>query len=133
MIVLCLTACVPARIPPQLEHTPGPGVVVSGQVYDSGRFRAEAPAGWRVITSAAGDPVTVIFAAPDAPALIMLGEGLESAPPPAGYDGSLRSEQREIGVGGGVRVTAILNAAQEEWDTWTRAFEQVTESLRLSF
>jgi len=107
-------------------------VVINGDVYDSGQFRAEIPAGWRVITSAASDPVTVIFAAPDAPALMMLGEDIDSAPPPAGYDGQLRSQQRTVNLSSDVRVTAILNAAQEDWDSWTMLFEQVIESLSLS-
>ena len=127
---LVFSACVPATVPVQLAHTPGPGVTLSGQVYNSGTFRAEIPDGWRVITSAAGDPVTVIFAAPDSPALIMLGENIDKVPPPAGYDGELVTHQQVVALNTGSSVTAVLNAAPDEHDRWLALFERVVQSIQ---
>lgn len=128
--LLVMTACVPARTPPQLADTPGPAVQVIDGWYDSGVFRAQYPAGWRVITSAAEAPVSVIFAAPEGDALIMMGEHITDAPAPAGYAGKLRSERREIELGNGVTVIAILNAAHENWLTRLALFEAVVSSVR---
>lgn len=130
LLAVCLAACVPATVPPQLADTPGPAVVVSDHLYDSGTFQVEYPAGWRVITSAAGDPVSVIFAAPEGDALIMLGETITDAPSPAGYAGDLRSERREIALDNGITVVAILKAASELWAARLATFERVVGSLR---
>lgn len=126
---LLFAACVPVTTPPQLNHTPGPMVRVSDGLYDSGVFRAAAPAGWRVVTSAAEAPVSVIFAAPESDTLIMVGENLAEAPPPAGYSGALRSQRREVTLDNGATVIAILNAPPERWPERLAAFEAVVASI----
>ncbi|MAS34959.1 MAG: hypothetical protein CL610_13200 [Anaerolineaceae bacterium] len=131
LVSLC-AACVPATVPPQVAYTPGPAVQVIDGLYDSGVFRVQYPADWRVITSAAGDPVHVIFAAPDGDALMIVGEQVDSAPAPAGYAGPLQSEQREIMLADGVMVTVILNAAPDDWAQRLALFEQVVASVRAS-
>jgi hypothetical protein len=130
---LCLAAaCIPARTPPQLNQTPGPAVQVIDGVYDSGRFQVQAPSGWRVVTSAAGDPVTVLFAAPEGDALMVVGEGLTDAPPPAGYSSPLRSARREVTLDGGVTVIVLLHAPPADWDARLALLDDVASSIRRS-
>lgn len=130
LLLSVLAACVPASVPPQLAHPPGPAVVVAERLVNVGTFQVEYPAGWRVITSAAGDPVSIIFAAPEGDALIMLGERIIAAPHPAGYAGDIRSERREIMLDNGVTMVAILNAPRDDWAGWLAVYESVVDSLR---
>jgi hypothetical protein len=130
--LLLFSACIPARTPAQLEYTPGPAVQVIDHIYDAGAFHVAYPDGWRVVTSAATSPVSVIFVAPENDALIMVGEGLTEAPAPAGYTGDLRSERREIPLDNGVVIVAILNAPPENWDARLALFEEVVGSIVVS-
>lgn len=129
LLLLLLSACIPARTPEQLAHTPGPAVQVMDSLYNAGVFEVRIPDGWRVVTSAAGDPIRVIFVAPEDDALIMVGEGLTEAPAPAGYTGELRSERREIELDDGAVIVAILNAPPENWDARLALFERVVGSI----
>jgi hypothetical protein len=130
ILLLLLSACIPARTPVQLEYTPGPAVQVMDSTYDAGTFEVAYPDGWRVVTSAAGSPVSVLFVAPENDALIMVGEGLTEAPAPAGYTGDLRSERREVTLEDGTMIVAVLNAPPENWDVRLALFEGVAESIR---
>ena len=130
LILSIVAACVPATLPPQLAFTPGPGVRVTDRVYDLGHFAVTYPPQWTVVTSAAGDPVHVIFAAPAGDALIELGEAVGTAPPPAGYNGPLQSETRSIRLDDGVSVRAILNAPPDKWALYEPVFESVMQSMR---
>lgn len=129
-LLLLLAACIPARTPEQLVHTPGPAVQVMDSSYHAGAFEVMIPDGWRVVTSAAESPIRVLFVAPEDDALIMVGEGLTEAPVPAGYTGDLRSERREIPLDDGTVIVAILNAQPENWDARLELFEHVVESVR---
>jgi hypothetical protein len=128
--ILALAACIPARTPAQLEHTPGPAVRVMDGSYDAGLFKVRFPAGWRVVTSAATSAVRVLLVAPEADALIMIGPGLTEAPPPAGYTGELVSERREIALENGTVIVAILNAPPQTRNMYLAQFEAVVESVR---
>lgn len=132
VLLIVLAACVPVTPPQQLAHTPGPGVVIAADTYQSVHFRATIPHGWRVVTSAADDPVSVIFAAPEIPALLMLGTGITAAPAPAGYDGPLETDQQTVTLATGTRVTVILQAAPDVYAQAMHAYEQVLASLAAS-
>jgi hypothetical protein len=74
LMAALLAGCglVPARVPPQLSHTPGPAVSFdeAGQVV-LGVFAVPIPHGWRVIkTSTAQEPLRVVLASPDDTVLI---------------------------------------------------------------
>lgn len=58
---------VPAKTPPQLEHTPGTFVVVTHEKFDAGVFQVEYPRSWRVVKTsiASAEAVQVVFVAPD--------------------------------------------------------------------
>ena len=130
ILLLLLSACIPARTPEQLAHTPGPAVQVMDSTYDAGAFEVMIPDDWRVVTSAAESPISVLFVAPEDDALVMVGEGLTEAPAPAGYTGELRSERGEVALEDGTVIVAILNAPLENWDARLALFERVVESIR---
>jgi len=129
MILLLLFAgCVPAKVPPQLDATPGPAVVITEQEYDAGAFKVRYPAGWRVISSAAGSPATVIFASPDDTAIMLFGVDAAEAPMPE-TDEQIRTETRQIMLENNVGVTAILNAPEAAWESFTPIFDQMVASV----
>ncbi len=126
--LFAFAGCVPAKVPPQLATTPGAAVVITEQDYDAGAFRVRYPAGWRVITSAATSPTTVIFAPTDNVAIMLFGVDATEAPMPEN-EGQVRTETREITLENGITVTAILNAPADTWETFAALFEQAVESL----
>ena len=129
LLIYSFSACVPPSVPPQLSYTPGPAVRLNGLVYETEVFRVQYPAGWRVITSAATDDTAVIFAADAGDALLMVGKDLTEAPSPAGYEGSLHSERRDIPIQAGFTVSVILNAATENWTHYEAVLDQVAASI----
>jgi hypothetical protein len=124
-----LAGCVPAKVPPQLAATPGAAVVITEQEYDAGAFKVRYPAGWRVITSAATSPTTVIFAAPDNAAIMLFGVDATEAPM-LENDAQIRTETRQITLENGLHVTAILNAPADAWDVFVALFDQAVESVK---
>ena len=73
LLALLLAGCslVPARVPPQLEHTPGPAVRFSEGRVLVGTFAVPIPPAWRVVkSSTAQEPLRVVLAAPDDAVLI---------------------------------------------------------------
>ena len=129
-LILSLGACVPAQVPPQLAHTPGPGVIVAENSIETAAFTGWVPAGWKIVTSAASDQQSVILIAPDEDALIMLGQAVTEPPRPA-VDGEVITVQRSVTLADGMGVTAVLNTAAEQEARYLPLFEQVVESLRL--
>lgn len=127
LCVAALTACVPAAVPPQLDATPGPAVIVADRVEVAGLFSVQPPAGWRIITSAAGDPPSVLFIAPDDAALIGVGTAPDYTAP--ALPGADHSAARAVAVDG-VQVQAALRAPADAPDVFIAAFERVIASLR---
>jgi hypothetical protein len=131
LLITLLAACIPATWPPPVSQQPGPGVRITDQLYVAPQFQAEYPDGWTVVTSAAADPLHVIFAAPGGEALIMLGEQIAEAPVPAGAKGPLDSESRDIRLPNGSSIRAILHAPVARWSYYEPFFESVLASIRL--
>lgn len=65
VVLLWLVGCVPATVPPQLGQSVASGVIVTQDRYSAPDFSVMRPDGWRVITSPAEAPYTVIFSSPD--------------------------------------------------------------------
>lgn len=128
IFALCFffSACVPATVPPQLAYTPGPPVVIAGQVYHSAAFTVSYPPGWEAITSAATSPPTVIFLAPEGDALIMVGVEVENVPP---LEGAEVAERREVTLADAT-VTAVLQAPAGSQDRLLPIFEAVVKSVK---
>jgi hypothetical protein len=68
-LLVSLTACsslVPAKEPPQLDATAGAPIIITDEIVDAGLFTVDYPDGWRVVKlSIAGEPITLIFVAPE--------------------------------------------------------------------
>ena len=127
--LLALAACVPARTPPQLAATPGAKVVVSDQEYRTEAFSARYPAGWRAITSPAGEPPFVVFAAPDGCTVIVLSSDERAAPEGAGCVGGEWREAAET-VATTPVLYAALRAPADRWAEAEAAFAVVVASVR---
>ena len=130
--LFALAACIPAKAPPQLSATAAPGVVVSGDRYDAGAFRLRLPDGWRAITSAAGEPASVILASPDNCTLIAASAAPMDAPEPsscADAGVSFRRDSRTVTVSAApISVSPIAPEAQ--WDAAQSSFIQVADSVQ---
>jgi hypothetical protein len=126
--LLLFGACVPVKVPLQLAYTPGPSAIITEREYDAGLFKAQYPAGWRVITSAATSPPSVIFVSPDDDALIVLGTDIGEAPKP-NVEGEIKSETRHLTIDNDLSLTAVLNASAEKWESFSTVFERVIESI----
>jgi hypothetical protein len=129
-ILLFFVACIPAKVPTNLDDTPGPAVVVSDKTFENDQFSARYPDGWRVVTSEAQAPPSVIFVAPDNVATIQLMVGgLDNA---TFNDPKVKTDVRSVTLDGDVQITAILSAAVTTtlWDTYSAQFERVLASLK---
>jgi len=127
-ILFLLFACIPAKVPDNLDDTPGPPVVVFDNTFESSQFTARYPDGWRVVTSEARAPLAVIFVAPDEVSTIrlMVG-GLDNAD----YSNpDFRTEIRSLTLDDGLEMTAVLSAAAEQWETYLPLFERVLTSVK---
>lgn len=130
-LLLCLlAACVPARVPDNLDDTPGPPVVVDDEFYQSSAFSARYPDGWRIVTSEARLPPSVIFVAPDEVSTIRLMVGPLDDGDFSNPD--LQTEVRGLTLTDGLQMTAVLSAPAEEWDTFLPLFEWVLDSVELA-
>lgn len=128
VLVFCAAACVPAEVPEQVEQTPGMPIRVAGGWVQTAYFDVQHPAGWRVIASAAHDPLTLVFAAPENDALIVLSIQPVENPPQPQTDLALDAIRHEIMLDD-LRVYAYGAAPVEAWEAFLEAFEQVAASV----
>jgi hypothetical protein len=124
---LFLAACIPAKVPSNLDDTPGPAVVVSDHTFENSQFTARYPDGWRVVTSEAQAQPSVIFVAPDDVATIQLMVGRLTTL--YSNDPKMQVDVRSLTLDGGLQITAILSAPPAQWDTYNTQFERVLASL----
>jgi hypothetical protein len=129
MATCWLAACIPALVPPQLAHTPGPPVIVANSTYRAVDFTVDYPAGWLAISSAATDPPAAIFIAPDQHALVIIGQGVTDAPPLA-VPGPTRTDRRQAITVAGVPVTLILRALSDDFAAAEPLFARMAQSVR---
>ena len=132
-LMLALAACAPAQPPPLLDATPGAGVVVTEDSYRNAIFSARYPAGWRIITSEASQPPSVIFAAPGNCALIVISSVAIDQPPtaPACEQPGIQSIAQTVTLGS-IEIALAGSAPAAEWDSFLTRFEQVAASLEAS-
>jgi hypothetical protein len=122
--ILCLmggllVGCVPATLPPQLAHTPGPAFQVLVGAYRGPTFAARYPAHWRAITGEASAAPSVIFAPPANDALILLTDAPITAPPtPSNAAADQRTVQHSLRLASGTLVYALLSAPASRWEEY---------------
>lgn len=122
-----LSACIPAKVPTNLDDTPGPAVVVTDKTFENSYFTARYPDGWRVVTSEAQAQPSVIFVAPDEVSTIQLIVGaLENAD---FNNPKVQVDVRSITLGD-LQITAILSADPAQIGPLTAQFERVIASIK---
>ncbi|MEO1444231.1 MAG: hypothetical protein AAFV33_27805 [Chloroflexota bacterium] len=129
--MLALAACIPATTPPQLDFTPGAPVVVTDGRIQTAAFSVERPDGWRVITSSADAPLTLILVAPDDAALILLAtDGIGEPPRPTNIDpaDTLRDSTEQVEAGN-ITVSVYTVAPSSQWDAMQAVTRRVVASL----
>lgn len=126
-VLIVLAGCVPAVLPPQFSQTPGPPVQVTHERYETSVFSVERPAGWRVVTSAANDPASVIFVSPDDTALILVAVDHPEDPPRPSVEPGQRLRDRIIEVDG---LVVFGIAPEADWTNFQSILEQTAESIR---
>lgn len=129
LLVMILVGCVQATVPPQLAYTPGSPITITDDYYYSATFSVLRPDGWRVITSAADAPHSVIFVSPDDTALIMLSTAGIGDPPRPDVDEPLRDSIREIDWGEAV-LSLYSVAPQSQWEALQPIIDAVEASLQ---
>lgn len=129
VLLLISVGCVPATTPPQLAFTPGAPVQLINDLYVTAEFAVERPNGWRVITSAATSPRSVIFVSPDDTALILISVAGIGEPPRPQVDEPLREQVREIALGDEQQVAAFISGRESDWAQLEAVFERVVASI----
>ena len=131
LIILLFSACIPAETPPNLNATPAPGVVITRSTYQSDAFSLEYPTGWRVITSPAGAPPSVILVAPGDCALIQVSSAPLDAPPdsPSCQEADIRTVARTVTLGDAT-IALAGSAPADGWDGFLSEVDRVAASLK---
>jgi hypothetical protein len=119
----------PAQTPAQLDHTPGPVVILTNADYESSAFQVHFPQGWRVITSAASLPPAVIFVRPDDAALMMFSVEPADIPALPGTEVQPRTQVREVMLDHGLTLYAAIAAPAADWEDMLRLFDLAAASL----
>jgi hypothetical protein len=125
-----MAACIPAQPPPNLDATPGAAAVITRDTYRSDLFSVRYPEGWRAITSPAGAPPSVTFAAPGNCPLIVVSSAPVEQPPTCEGKG-VRNETRTVMRGGHSFTLAgsTTGALQAEYDAAMQRIEESLESV----
>jgi hypothetical protein len=127
-VLLFLAACIPAKVPDNLDDTPGPPIVITDLTYESSQFTARYPDGWRIVTSEARTPPSVVFVAPDEVTTIRLMIGpLEEG---NFSNTELQTEIRGLTLSDGLEMTAILSTPAESFEAMLPIFERVLASTK---
>lgn len=137
LVGLLLSACssiAPPVTPAQLDHTPGPPVVVTDRTYTTTIFTLDIPANWRVITSASFAPVSVVLVRPDESALMVFSEEAIDVPPLPNppENGDVFTVLDTIQLADGVTVYAALHGPSAEANALESLFAAAVESVRVA-
>lgn len=127
ILSLLIVACapiVPATTPPQLKHTPGAFVVVTGDTFDAGVFRVDYPQLWRVVKTsiASTSLIQVVFVAPDNSSITLTQTETIS--------NSTSDNERFITLENGVIVQVLITPSANTDDTFNDLADQLISSIR---
>ncbi len=131
LLILLLAACAPAAPPTVLSVTPGASVIVTRSTYRSDQFSLSYPQGWRVITSPAGAPPSVTFAAPGNCALIEVSAAPLDQPPasPTCDQPDIQTVTRSLSVGDQT-VSIAGSAPAAGWDDFLTVLDRLAASVQ---
>jgi hypothetical protein len=130
LLLVCfiiLAACIPAKVPSNLDDTPGPAVVVTDKTFENSAFTARYPDGWRIVTGEAQAAPSVTFVAPDEQSTIQLIVGtLDNA---SFNNPDVQTDIRSLTIDD-LQITAVLSAPPDRWDEMVTQFERVLSSIK---
>jgi hypothetical protein len=129
VLMAACTPVVPAKTPPQLQHTPGVFVVIHERLIEAAGFRVAYPAGWRVVKSSiAAHPVSFVLISPDDTILIewriAADECVQGTPVP---EKLTRANAFQMGEQQWICISGTAPPDQEA--VFLAAWEQVTASI----
>jgi hypothetical protein len=131
IVGVLIGACssLPAQPPPQLQHTPGPLLVVGERTLQTSAYRIDPPAGWRVVKSTiAAEPIVLVLVAPDDAMMITIGEEPVPAFPD---DPNFAQRDAVVTLPNGQSVYMVGQSKRELGDQFDAVFEAVQQSVRL--
>jgi hypothetical protein len=129
LVIIILSACGPAEVPPQFAMTPGMAVVIADERYQSDVFSVAIPEGWRVVTSEVQAPLTVTLVAPDDCALIVVSTvEITDVPRSPVCQGETRAELRTLALGD-VTLWVGGSAPTAQWDEFMALYEGSYSSI----
>lgn len=132
-IIICvmLSACssLPAQPPPQLQHTPGPALMVAERTLQTSVYRVDPPAGWRVVKSTiASEPIVLVLVAPDDSMMIQIAD---EPPAPFPDEAAFVRREADVTLSNGEQVYLAGQSSHENEAQFDAIFEAVQRSIRL--
>ena len=131
LILLLVSACIPASPPANVSATPGESAVITGDSYRNDIFSLEYPTGWRVITSPAGAPPSVTLVAPGNCDLIIVASAAitESIRSPSCDQPDIKTTTQTVMLGD-QQIAIAGSAPSAGWDEFTKSLDRVAGSLK---
>lgn len=134
--LVMLAGCASPALVPSPTANPEASVTVNDDVYSNAHFSARLPEGfpvaWRVITSPAEatDPFVTIASADSCAILVLSLHPLDAPPASAACtDQDQETYADTVTLSTDSTVYLAGRAPRAEWDTFTRIFQAVAESL----
>ena len=130
-LALMLAACAPASVPiPTTTAPETTGIVIDGEYVHTDAFHVPIPDGWRVITSETGQPVTIILAAQDTCALMIVSvdSAVELPAAPLCAEVEIERSRRQI-ARGAVTITLLAAAQSDRWPQVEPLYERAARAL----
>lgn len=114
-----------------LNATPAPGVTITDDEVITPTFIIDYPEGWRVVTSAAGQPISITLVAPGDCELIVASTVNLNAPPfsPSCNRRDVKRETHLVRLDNGVQIVLAGVCRESEYDAFLPVWEQVIASV----
>lgn len=132
LLIVFVGACgsLPAQVPPQLQHTPGPSLVVQERTLQTASYQVDPPAGWRIVKSTiASEPIVLVLVAPDDVMMMTIGDAPLAALP---EDADFVLREAVVTLPNGQSVYLRGQGKREMAAQFETIFEAVQSSIRLS-
>ena len=131
LLIVLVGACssLPADVPPKLQHTPGPVLVVQERTLQTPSYWIDPPAGWRIVKSTiASDPIVLVLVSPDESMMMNIGEE-----PAAAFPENPDFVQRDtvVTLSNGQQVYLRGQGKHENAPPFDAIFDAVQSSIRL--